>query len=176
MLNYLRIVSLYASPLRLARFVMPLETSMSHNRNLSLYICTNKWPAMRTSCVNTASMPSTAHFPFARLKSLRVMKIRKLNLSTGSSKCIAMHFLKFQRKNDEFTFSKSITKSTKPISVNQNLFDTLYKQLVNEPLKSQKNHPIFLVQGWIHPPKKAFFRTFYKIAYKGHTNIKKLTF
>ena len=28
------------------------------------------------------------------------------------------------------------SKSTKPISVNQNFFDTLYKQLENKPLKS----------------------------------------
>ena len=35
------------------------------------------------------------------------------------------------------------SKSTEPISVNQNFFDTLYKQLVNKPLKSSKNHPIF---------------------------------
>ena len=68
------------------------------------------------------------------------------------------------------------SKSTKPISVNQNFFDALYKQLVNKPLKSLKKPAHLFSTGVNSSPKQAFFRTFYKIACKGHTNIKKLTF
>ena len=80
--------------------------------------------------------------------------------------------MRFSRNHVFQIWETFFSKSAKPISVNQNFFDTLYKKLVNKTSKKLKKAPHIFSTGVNSSPKQAFFRTFYKIAYKAHTNIK----